>query len=227
MGNSFMAINRMRVAGMAFGLLAMGCASSHAVGVRPAAQRPVARTDSGKVEPGPSEALKVHGHWTIEVRNPDSTVADHREFENALVIGEGDGLLAFSLVRALTIGGWQVQVTGLTLQICQDGSANPTDCFIVESTDAQAAGNGIFKNLSATSPSAGTVRLSGNVIAQRDGQIDRVASINLYCPPSTLPNNCLGSGLATPTTFTSTDLGSPVSVLAGQQVLVNVTFSFS
>ena len=26
----------------------------------------------------------MHGHWTIDVRNPDGTLVTHREFENAL-----------------------------------------------------------------------------------------------------------------------------------------------
>src|SRR2546423_15522419 len=33
---------------------------------------------------GQQEGIKVHGHWTIEVRNPDGTLVTHREFENAL-----------------------------------------------------------------------------------------------------------------------------------------------
>jgi len=27
----------------------------------------------------------VHGHWTIDVREPDGTLVSHNEFENALV----------------------------------------------------------------------------------------------------------------------------------------------
>ena len=32
---------------------------------------------------GPAEGIKVHGHWTIEVRDPDGTLVTHREFEKA------------------------------------------------------------------------------------------------------------------------------------------------
>ena len=31
------------------------------------------------------EGIKVHGHWTIDIRNPDGTLAQHHEFENALI----------------------------------------------------------------------------------------------------------------------------------------------
>lgn len=57
-----------------------------------------------------SEGIKVHGHWTIEVRNPDDSVDLRVEFDNALVANAGDqlpwilgGMRAFS-------GVWQVGV---------------------------------------------------------------------------------------------------------------------
>jgi hypothetical protein len=50
----------------------------------PAKQTTAGETASGG---GPHEGIKVHGHWTIEVRNPDGTVVTHREFENALSPG--------------------------------------------------------------------------------------------------------------------------------------------
>jgi hypothetical protein len=34
---------------------------------------------------GQHEGIKVHGHWVLEVRNPDGSVAKHVEFENNLV----------------------------------------------------------------------------------------------------------------------------------------------
>jgi len=45
-----------------------------------------------------SEGIQVHGHWTIEVRNPDGSVAERRQFQNALV---GDNVL-----NGLLVGGW-------------------------------------------------------------------------------------------------------------------------
>jgi hypothetical protein len=33
---------------------------------------------------GPHEGIRVHGHWVIEVRNPDGKVTARREFENAI-----------------------------------------------------------------------------------------------------------------------------------------------
>jgi hypothetical protein len=40
---------------------------------------------------GKSEGIKVHGHWVIEIRNPDGSLASRHELENALVTGIGGG----------------------------------------------------------------------------------------------------------------------------------------
>lgn len=52
---------------------------------KPAAE-PVA--PAGQSAPkGQHEGITVHGHWIIEVRNPDGKVVSHTEFENALSPG--------------------------------------------------------------------------------------------------------------------------------------------
>jgi len=44
---------------------------------------------SGPAPPagGPHEGIKVHGRWTIEVRNPDGSLASRHEFDNSLMDG--------------------------------------------------------------------------------------------------------------------------------------------
>jgi hypothetical protein len=57
-----------------------------------------------KAEPGgKSEGIKVHGHWIIDVRNPDGTLATHREFENSLQISGATALVNF-LARTRVVG---------------------------------------------------------------------------------------------------------------------------
>lgn len=71
-----------------------------AVATTAEAQRKEAQGESETVtEEKPSgdsrhEGIKVHGHWTIEVRNSDGTLATHREFENSLTQSTGSPLLA-------------------------------------------------------------------------------------------------------------------------------------
>ncbi len=59
-------------------------AANPAPAMQAATAKPAAESAAPK---GESEGIKVHGHWTIEVRNPDGKVVTHREFENALSPG--------------------------------------------------------------------------------------------------------------------------------------------
>lgn len=54
----------------------------------------------------PRKGIKAHGHWTIDVRNPDGTLASHHEFENALDGLGGRAALAFQLSGTGTAGTW-------------------------------------------------------------------------------------------------------------------------
>jgi hypothetical protein len=48
------------------------------------------------------QGIKVHGHWAIDVKNPDGTLAQHREFENSLVdLGE---IMTYLLAGQVTAG---------------------------------------------------------------------------------------------------------------------------
>ena len=39
---------------------------------------PAKATAPGESGQGPREGVKVHGHWVINVKNPDGTLAQHR-----------------------------------------------------------------------------------------------------------------------------------------------------
>ena len=57
----------------------------NAVANSPATPANAAALAEGKLSAkGTQEGIKVHGHWTIEVRNPDGTVDKHVEFENGI-----------------------------------------------------------------------------------------------------------------------------------------------
>jgi len=60
---------------------------------------------------GEHEGIKVHGHWTIEVKNPDGKLVSHTEFENALVQPEGAKTLAYLLLGIEVPGGYLVTLT--------------------------------------------------------------------------------------------------------------------
>jgi len=59
---------------------------------------------------GQHEGIKVHGHWTIEVRNPDGKLVSHTEFENALVQPGGVLNLNFLLTGGAVPGGYEIKL---------------------------------------------------------------------------------------------------------------------
>ena len=157
---------------------------------------------------GQQEGIKVHGHWTIEVRNPDGTLVTHREFENALTPFGGFSLSLF-LTNKKTPGLWSIHL----------GGAN-TAIDIYEPAEPTAAGADVFKNLSVqgfTTPLASGVQFSGSATAQMDGSIALVQTgVQLQpCGP------CVYSQ------FTAATLATLVNVAAGQFIQVTVRISFS
>jgi len=197
---------------------------------------------------GPHEGIKVHGHWTIEVRNPDGSVVTHREFENALT-SIGSNFLLQILSLQVTPGGWQVAVCNsggnfdpVSVVQCV-GSGSP---FILRLNEqGSGAGcsstNGNCSLLSVTSTAGTTpqpvLTLSGFIQNAPAGTIDTVETDLMECmnypitvPVNITPSSCLNSpAYALMTELTGKYLGptGAVTVNAGQTVAVTVNISFS
>jgi hypothetical protein len=155
----------------------------------------------------PDEGIKVHGHWTIELRNPDGSIAGHHEFENALV-NQGAQVLATLLQGNAPRGLWIVQAgTPTGGGPCTPGSGL---CLLAEPgvnfNSAGAISVGLAGNNQA-------VRLSGTVTAGQDGDIGVVTT-----------NQIVGNQSFV---FSQRTLPAPIHVVAGQTVAVSVVFSFS
>lgn len=188
---------------------------------------------------GSHEAIKVHGHWTIEVRNPDGTLVTHREFENSFTQSTGAPLLAslLNLVGQTSVPGsvqlvfWAVELGGSACSTLNNtgfpNSGGPGTCRIVP---AGVFGNPLYAGLDfassnklGTGPSAGSFVLSGTVQASDSSPITSVTTetINAVVSPLTVNQ------------FTSRPLDGlngdpqPVSVNAGQTIAVTVNISFS
>jgi hypothetical protein len=179
----------------------------------------------------PHEGIKVHGHWTIEVRNPDGKLVTHREFENSL--NNGQLTLGPVLGRTAPVGFWSVDVWGLNSSSPGPCLGSPF-CFITESTDSLDSGQNVFKNLTvsaplAGSPGAGTLTLSGTFTVQNIAQIGLVGTTITACPPTVAPASCpsVTGGLQNGGSLFSAANFTPVSVTVGQLVQITIVFSFS
>jgi hypothetical protein len=113
-------------------------AATDSVRPAPAAANSAAQPAGKKSEaeaPGKSldGTIKVHGHWVINVRNPDGTLAGHRDFENSLVILDGGDAFLIGLLGGLYVpGDFMIAIAG---SACKNGIAgHSSTCGIVRST---------------------------------------------------------------------------------------------
>ena len=96
---------------------------------------------------GPSEGISVHGHWKINVLEPDGHLVSSHEFENALD-NDGKLLLAQLLTTERQTGQWRVDLQGTGVggsgQPIPDSpcgqDSGPLSCKIMELTATPNSG---------------------------------------------------------------------------------------
>jgi hypothetical protein len=176
---------------------------------------------------GPSEGIKVHGHWTLEIRNPDGSVASRHEVENELVVmvGGGNSLLAGLLANYYSDPIWTISLWGpnSTGPCLHESSPDMWPCRITESR-APFSGTEYSKNLVLGMPlvgpaplmrPVGTLQLSGSTVAAHDSSI-----VSMDSTWYVAAKNHHGS-------FTMKALTPAIELRAGQIIQVKVVFSFS
>jgi hypothetical protein len=212
----------------------------------------VAKTQLGeKPSGGPQEGIKVHGHWLIEVRNADGTLASHTEFDNALQFAGKNLVASFLRHEQSKPGRWTVVLDNLsgTNKACAGGTfaAVPDPgfaglCYLTE-TDSQPSafmGTNVSRNLTVTLvPDANNVFalvLSGSIKSLQQGAIDRVYTTLGACDVLSVAGFCQ---VAQPLAASSTGFSfafvsipvqggqGPIPIQAGQTIDVTVRFTFS
>jgi hypothetical protein len=161
-----------------------------------------AGTAQDKSPGGSSEGIKVHGHWTIEVRNPDGSLASHSEFENSLVQDRGDEVLAGVLSNRFTVGSWTLWLSDGSLE-GRGPCAGQYACVA----------SGLGMQLIGT----GALQLSATFTATDDSVIRKVLT------------EAVPSDGRFPVPFTARELGltEEKQVVAGQIIQITVVYSFS
>jgi hypothetical protein len=169
---------------------------------------------------GPREGIRVHGDWTIVVRNEDGSIAARHQFRNALVNPE---LLARLLVRGGSTGRWQVQVgaAGGSPQPCLIPSPPLTvPCTLEEPSNTTTRPGNLTVSVDGE-----TVLIQGSVRALAAAQIALVTTALVLCSPSELPSINCGGGAHL---FTQKDVSTlNISVGANQTMDITVRISFS
>jgi hypothetical protein len=157
-----------------------------------------------KASGGQQEGIKVHGHWTIEIRNPNGSLVSHFEFENAMA---DNGVLLTELLNgSITVSKWRIRMDG-TPGVSNAPCSGNTGCILDATQGFAPAGPGgqrIFQ-------------LQGTITANQAGRIEQVTSQWVNTP--------LGTG----GNFTAKTL-DPVdqkAIVNGQIIQVTVQISFS
>jgi hypothetical protein len=160
-------------------------------------------TAGGAAEPGrgQSEGIKVHGGWTIEIRNPDGSLASRHEFENALYGGQQ--LLAGLLGNVYSDVTWGIWMWGTA-----GGNCNPCVVGVTPNVPVDAYGQ-----------PAGTLELSGSTTVPGPGDTG-LFSLETLWGGKLRATNAQTSG-----SFSGRGVG--ISVREGQIVQIKVVFSFS
>jgi hypothetical protein len=194
--------------------------------VAPPSEKPSPAKAAQSHANGKTEGIEVHGHWMIEVRNPDGTVVTHREFENSLV-SSGRLVLASVLGRQNTAGAWALFLASQTVQPCVNAGVGQV-CEIFEPAfTAFPASGAAFTTLSVSVGTAGSLVLSGTAVAGENGTIDSVQSTQLVCGPTVSPATCPSGPIASSIEFSLANLSPSINVSFGQTVAVTVTFTFA
>ena len=199
----------------------------------------VARTTAlaGQYRGAQKEGIRVHGHWTIEIRNPDGTLITHREFENSLI---GQTALVQILARQATVGEWTLRVGSSSDGPCIGfpTAGVPSFCNMVEANSHQTGPTDYqFNTLTLAmqgsdgGPTPPGFVMSGTATARREGTIDTVRSEITRCDPTVLPANCFypGNNPVNGFTHVQSSSGQFVSthVKPGQIIQATLVISFS
>lgn len=163
--------------------------------------------------------IKVHGHWTIDVKNPDGTLSARHEFENALQAAGALKMASF-LGRVSAPGLWYVLLyspTG-TPPCVQSG----VPCILSENRVLDPTGGDLAVSVPISGPNQDKLVLTGSFTSPDARSFFRAFSALNVCAP-VAPGCQSGAG---DHSFTMKDF-TPIPVQAGQIVQVTVVISFS
>jgi hypothetical protein len=196
------------------------------------------------------QGMKVHGHWVINVLNPDGTLVQHHEFENSLE-SAAQGFMVGLLSGYMVPGDWMIVLGPQTGNGACINTFNY--CGLIHNA-ATFPAQGYCGNYYCTGSTLSyaynfgadfggpySIVLTGSITANQTGTIGTVYTILNTCAnigfsttvdPSSIetssPSACVTQ--TNPSTwygpFTDTNI-TPISVTDGQQVQAIVTLTFS
>jgi hypothetical protein len=236
------------IVALVFGLSPLAQAQSPAAKVKPGAAKAksaaTAKSARGTAD-GTQEGIKVHGEWTIVVRNPDGKEVARHEFKNHIV-STGMQMLVQAMDRSSSFGRWKVVL--MSIPPAGGGAcgtnALPLPCGIKEAGALDQVEPGfpiaftddLTKAVDLSDPFSPKLILTNfttpGLRATRDDTVNRVSTFVEICSPVSAPiAPCQTAQASQSWWFTAAIAGltpgfAGVPVKAGQLIEVTVKISF-
>lgn len=197
------------------------------------------------------QGMKIHGHWVINISNPDGTQVQHHEFENSLE-SSAQGFMVGLLSGYMVPGDWMV-VLGAQSGSGPCNGPSYQFCGLIHNTATYPAqgycnvyyctGSTLNYTYNFGTGFAGpfSIVLSGSTTSNQTGTIGSVftllntcanigysAGVNPSSVETSSPSSCIPQTNPLPWygPFTSTNI-TPIAVTSGQLIQVIVTITFS
>jgi len=161
----------------------------------PASARAAHKAEPAASGKGIYNGITVHGHWTIEVRNPDGKVVTHREFENSVVPGNGP-----QAIESMMLGAWVPQAYRVVLS-GTGASQSPANAPAPCSYNSSPATCTIQENVPSSGPNAqtcpnGSQTIFCNLTRSPNSLIGNFPALMAGQPVSAQPITFTGSAIA-------------------------------
>lgn len=196
------------------------------------------------------QGLQVHGHWVINIRNPDGTLVQHHEFENSLT-NAGQGYLVGLLSGYMVPGDWMIVLGNSSgtapctafSQFCgmiHNAATYPAQAFCASLYYCTGSTLNYAYNFGTGFAGPYSIVLTGSITANQTGSIVQVYSLINLCA-NNADNGSNPNGIETsspaacvaqtnPATWygplTTTNI-TPIAVTDGQLIQAIVTITFS
>lgn len=170
------------------------------------------------------DGIAVQGDWKVTVKSANGRVLRVHRFKNEF---NGASTVAPILAHASATGRYWMTLadqSGAGQNPCGDPATSASSCFIFEADDPNGSIPFWFGNLTVSTPGSTSVQITGEIEATRNGSFNHVRMLLSRCSATTAPSACHPGSYGN---FSSRTLPAPISLIAGQQAIVTVTYTFS
>jgi hypothetical protein len=171
-----------------------------------------------------ADGIAIEGAWKVTVKSADGRVLKVHRFKNEF---NGASTVASILAHSSSTGRYWMTLSdqsGSGQHPCGDPTGAASSCFLFEADDPNGAIPFWFDSVAVTRPGSTSLQVTGEIAATRNGSFNHVRMLLSTCGSTTATNVCHPGSYGN---FSSRTLPAPITLIAGQQAIVTVTYTFS